>query len=96
MEINTPEDWWRLFNNCKEDILSILYDNLDTYGTFEGSTNGAKIETAILEKDHDNLLRFMNAAWFNAPEEYCWSVPNWGNFCDLMSEEWVFDEHIRS
>jgi hypothetical protein len=29
-----------------------------------------------------------------ASDSYAWSVPSWGQFCDLCSENWVFDEEM--
>lgn len=38
------------------------------------------------------LYNYLNKSWILASEAYAWSVPNWGVFCDLCSENWVFLE----
>lgn len=35
------------------------------------------------------IVRYFNGAWCLASDAYAWSVPFWGAFCDLCSEEWV-------
>jgi len=67
MNIQTPEDWWRLFHSCEKDIIRILYDNIDmNYIGFENNpnlyNNGHLLAEALIAKDHETLVRIMNVA----------------------------------
>ena len=99
--INTPDDWWKLLEEHWANIVSIFSrflpvnepvdyeDNL--VGTLEPMN--VLIERAKQDRDHYTLLRYLNAAWWAAPDKpWIHDIPSWGVLCDLCSEECVFEE----
>jgi hypothetical protein len=38
------------------------------------------------------LCRYFNVVWAMCSDAFAWSVPGWGELCDLCSEEWALDE----
>lgn len=49
------------------------------------------LEDYKLAKQHEPLIRLFNRAFHGAPDnDYIHTWKGWGAFCDLCSEEWVF------
>jgi len=50
------------------------------------------LENAKIDRDHETLHHYFNLAWLAAPDQpsiHQWVA--WDVFCDLCSENWVFD-----
>jgi len=100
--INNVGDWWAAVDGAWGDLTDIVAHHMDVFhpayevpGDAKSPPTGRDIgdELTHLKTTRDRrLARYFAAAWFMANEAYCWSVPNWGTLCDLLSEEWVFDE----
>lgn len=101
MIINTENDYWKIVDAHWDDISHIIFYHLDYFapayddpGNPTTSLTGRNIrdELDYLRSTKDKkLARYFNSVWCMASDNYAWSVPNWGRFCDLCSETWVFD-----
>jgi len=100
--INNKEDWWKLLNDNWENIKEIIFHNLDpSKPTFEepGNSNSNPTgrflydELEFLRQNQDpKMHRYLNVSWCMSSDAYAYSVASWGQFCDLCSESWVFEE----
>jgi hypothetical protein len=100
--INTVGDWWGAVDRAWGDLTDIVAHHMDMYheayevpGDAKSPPTGRNIKDEIIylkETRDRKLARYFAASWFLATENYCWSVPNWGTLCDLLSEEWVFGD----
>lgn len=89
MRINSIQDWWNGLEAINADVETILgYVDMDTrIDEFRALQKDKTIENGKL------IHGILNDAWFAAPDHpmiHTW--PNWSNFCDLCSENWVFYE----
>lgn len=105
MTINTDRDWWALLDLRWNEVKEIVFHHLDpNHPAYEipgcasskptGRTIHEELEFLKTQQTHETgctLCRYFNAVWGMASEVYAWSVPGWGDFCDLCSEEWVLD-----
>jgi len=100
MEIRTADDWWKVVDDHWPELQEIIFHHMDwkhpAYdqpGDAKSPPTGRSIseELDFLREKRDpyRLARYFNAAWGMASESYAWSVPGWGQLCDLCSEEWV-------
>ena len=105
LSIDSPENWWLMCEDRWDHILNIfqlvgLELDLTRYPI---AVNDEPVERRMpllqyLEflkrvKDHYSLIRLFNLAWDTAPDSpHIHQWPSWGVFCDLCSEEWVFQE----
>ena len=104
MEIRTPEDWWKAVEYQWPNLVVILGTWLDFQspaydipGDPRSQMTGRNVveELEYLKQTMDNrrLARYFFAAWDLASESYARSrPPGWNMLCDLLSEEWVFDD----
>ena len=102
MTIENKEDWWRYLYDHWENIKSIIFDHLEpnhsayeTPGDKNSPLTGRLLfsELEFLKENRDpKICRYLNVSWCMASDNYAWSVPSWGVFCDLCSESWVFDD----
>lgn len=102
MKINNKEDWWDGLDLRWEYILEIIAHHIDlSHEAYEipgddtSASTGRRVieELEYLRKNRDSKLhRYLNASWCMASDAYAYSVPYWGDFCDLCSEDWVFEE----
>lgn len=103
--IRTAEDWWAETNARWQDILEIfgncgapLDDTKWCDGIQEPATEHDETFVEMLTrlkdaKDGQALSRWFNLCWVAAPDRrdiHSW--PSWGVFCDLCSENWVFEQ----
>ena len=103
-EIRTPDDWWQAVEEQWAFLTVILGTWLDfkspaydVPGNPTSQMTGRNIveELEYLKRTKDNrrLARYFFAAWDLASESYARSrPPAWSTLCDLLSEEWVFNE----
>lgn len=104
MIIKTPEDWWNGVLNNWSDIVTIfencgapLGDHWWSEGIGQEPTFHDQVFLAMLtdlrdKRDHQGLHRWLNLCWLAAPDKsYIHHWPSWGLFCDLCSENWVFE-----
>ena len=101
--IKNTNDWWRTVDENWDNLKDIVFHHLDpilpTYdepGAAETPRTGRTIEGELewLKAHRDvKLHRYLNTSWCMASDSYAYSVPGWGDFCDLCSESWVFEEH---
>lgn len=99
MRIDTKDDWWSAVDGAWGDLMEIVAHHLDIFhpayevpGDATSPPTGRDVgdELVHLKKTRDRrLARYFAASWGMASEAYCWSVPNWGTLCDLLSEESV-------
>lgn len=82
--IKNIEDWWTLLNDSWDDIIEIISHCLP-------GIDLERLNELRLSRNPE-LHSYLNSAWIMASESYAWSVPGWGYFCDLCSENWVFNE----
>jgi len=97
--LDSPDAYWKLVNDGWDDLLNIIAHHLDLeYPAYESPGDPTSLMTGRnvlqeilhLHKTRDpKIARYFNAAWCLASDAYAWSVPFWGAFCDLCSEEWV-------
>ena len=102
MIIKNKEDWWNLLDIHWDNIKDIVFHHLDPNapayeipGNSESPLTGRLLflELEHLKSKRDpKIHRYLNVSWCMASDAYAWSVPSWGPFCDLCSENWVFDE----
>ena len=102
--IKTKEDWWHLLDANWENIKRIVFHHLDPNapayeepGNKDSKLTGRLLflELEALRVNRDpQMHRYLNVSWCMASDAYAYSVPSWGEFCDLCSENWVFDEEI--
>ena len=108
--IDNAADWWETLANQWDNILGIIAHVMDTdhiaYQT-PGDASSPPLTQTIMEdlvackktqtpESGHRLCRYLNGAWGLASDAYAWSVPGWGDFCDLCSEEWVFNEDAEN
>jgi hypothetical protein len=106
MTINNEQDWWDLceriwpdileiFSNCGAELRSCEYpDGAYQEPYLHDISLGELLENLKREYNGKELSRWFNLAWLSAPDRpYIHSWPNWYNFCDLCSENWVFYEN---
>lgn len=101
-DIHSPDDWWSEVDANWEHLQEIVFHHLQynhpAYvepGNDKTEETGRNIgeELEWLRESRDcRLARYLAAAWSLASDAYAWSVPGWGEFCDLCSEEWVLYE----
>ena len=103
--IQTKEDWWancngiwddilQLFELCGAELASKIWPD-DVGKPLTTHTESLEDFLTRLKTDQDGieLSRYFNLAWMAAPDaKHIHSWPNWGNFCDLCSENWVFQD----
>lgn len=83
MKIETPNDWWSVLDKNWVHIVKIL----DMYLPIRD----ADVLSAKESRDHAKLLRYLNDAWYVAPDIHeIHKIPGWTVLCDLCSEDWVF------
>jgi hypothetical protein len=102
MEIRNKDDWWNVVVHHWDYLLGILADKLDFSCTaFEIPGDGKSESTGrivVEELEHlkynrdAKLARYFHAAWGLSSDSYAYSVPGWGQLCDLCSEEYVLYE----
>jgi len=105
IEIESKSDWWETLEKNWVQILQILERFLPMSDiAFEdpgnamskplvGITGYVDVEKAKEASDHSKLLKYLNGAWFSAPDrKWIHSIPGWSTLCDLCSESWVFDD----
>lgn len=101
MVIKDFETWWLCCEAEWDGLMEIVFHTMDSEapahewpGKAETPKTGRTIseELEFLKKQRSAksgfmLCRYFNAAWAMSSEAYAWSVPSWGSFCDLCSEE---------
>ena len=107
MKITNIETYWKVVDENWDDLLNIIFHHIDPrHQAYEepGQSDSKMIfrngklvtileEVLFLKKNRDRkLVRYFTSTWCLASDAYAWSVQGWGTFCDLCSEEWVFDE----
>lgn len=100
--IKNKEDWWTLLNEHWIYIRDIVFNSISPFapayelpGNAKTKPTGRTIdgELEYLRETKDpKMHNYLNKAWCMSSDAYAWSVPSWGAFCDLCSENWVFDE----
>lgn len=98
----TKAEWWSNVDSAWDDLLEIIAHHLslsspahETPGDGATPKTGRTIlqELSHLKETRDSkLARYFSAVWCLASDAYAWSVPGWGEFCDLCSEEYVLVE----
>lgn len=106
-KIESPESWWKALEENWQDLLDIVrrfvpmrevipdaiaeqFNNPEKY-------KGRNAEEVLLEaKEEKNwpvVRKFLSAAWMDAPDKlWIHGIKCWYLFCDLLSEDWVFNE----
>jgi hypothetical protein len=97
--ISDSETYWATVDKWWDQLLEIASHHLDLQSpAFEkpGDPESAMTGRTVLEEliflkraRNKKLPRYFNAIWGMASESYAWSVPGWGQLCDLCSEEGV-------
>lgn len=103
--IQTPEDWWGLYDDRLADIEEIIRN---VYGPnalysfmwqekmhWDGDSATLRDEMTALRflENGQELSSLLNKVWCDAPDTpHIHSWPGWQDFCDLCSENWVFYE----
>ena len=100
--IKNKEDWWQIVDDNWGYLKDIVFHHLDPNapayviaGDRTSTLTGNLLfkELEILKETRDpKLHRYLNISWCMASDAYAYSVAGWGQFCDLCSEGWVFDE----
>lgn len=106
--INTQEDWWEAVDENWDDLLDVFYRYLPmtmaaaNNGALAkamniNALNPMSVEGAACrayeEANYEAMKILLFAAWERAPDsESIHDVKGWDVLCDLLSEEWVFDE----
>ena len=100
--INNKEEWWKLLDEHWDNIRDIIFHHLDPNApsyTIPGDNKSALTglllfkELEVLRDARDpKLNRYLNVSWCMASDTYAYSVPSWSQFCNLCSENWVFEE----
>jgi len=100
--IKNENDWWDLLDAYWGDILEIVFHHLDpNHPAYEipGDANSPVTGRVLHEelvylklKKNPKIHRYLNVSWCMASDTYAYSVSGWSQFCDLCSENWVFDE----
>jgi len=101
-EIKNKKDWWQVVDDNWDCLLEIVLHHMKFAApAYEkpGDDKSPKTGRTILEEldflrkiRNPKLVRYFSASWCMASDAYAWSVPGWGAFCDLCSEEWIFNE----
>lgn len=106
--VSSVDDWWAKCNSNWENILNIFEkvgapmgrseDDRwwsDTFGKpdiFHEKCLAQTLEDLRAAKNGLALHQLFHQAWYNAPSRaYAWT--GWMVFCDLISEDWVFDSN---
>lgn len=99
--IDDANDWWETVDGQWSNLLEIIGHHLDLYapayfvpGDSESTPTGRTIleELEFLVDRHDSkLAAYLGDAWCMASNAYAYSVPGWGDFCDLCSERGVLE-----
>ena len=97
--LDSADAYWKSVNDGWDDLLNIIAHHIDLNspahdipgdGTSPLTMRTVLEELIHLKKTQDpKIVRYFAAAWCLASDAYAWSVPFWGSFCDLCSEEWV-------
>lgn len=100
--IATKEKYWQAVEDNWEYLMSIVFHHLDDSGpAYQEPGDSKSLKTGrnireelefLKETKNPKLADYFNDAWCLASDNYAWSVPKWGLFCDLCSETWVFEE----
>jgi len=100
--IASKEDWWNLVDSTWDDLREIVFHHISPWApAHEAPGDAASPRTGRIVEDELEHLRatrdkrlhcYLNVSWCMASDSYAWSVANWGAFCDLCSESWVFQE----
>lgn len=107
MEIKSKEDWWTsldnnwpnivaIFSNCGAPLDGNMWsDGIGKEVTYHSEIFIVMIERLKKERNGSELHHWLNLCWFAAPDsEYIHHWPSWSAFCDLCSEDWVFEEEV--
>lgn len=93
--INNYDDWWKLVNDNWQYLFRILdmYLPLNEHTTYDGQIIEESLAahiTILKEIGNNDLVRYFNRAWMNAPDNpSIHHIPAWEILCDLCSEEWA-------
>lgn len=94
MDIKTPEDWWTLAIERRDDfkkVCKLVYSDPDRC-----NAEIKIMDAAYQDKNHDMLHYTLEQIWSDAPDApmiHQW--PSWFQLCDLCSEFWVFGEESK-
>lgn len=104
MSICCLEDWWETVEKRWDDLVytaSICLD-LTAQATTDLKADSHPIGKTILQdmldckkdrKDGRRLRTYFFAIWDSAPDSrQIHSYPAWTELCELLSEDWVFEE----
>jgi len=107
--INNANDWWGLVDANWPHIVDIfdrcgapLGDHWWSEGIGLEATYHEEVLLAFLtrlrdERDGEQLSRWFNLCWIAAPDTpsiHSWRF--WSDFCDLCSENWVFEPEAET
>lgn len=104
--IEDAQTWWGTLDDAWPDILVILdrflgqrtpsgarvggLSVLADANTIQGRSVLQVVEVARRDRDHETLLKYLNAAWWAAPDApWIHEVPGWSDLCELCSEDWA-------
>lgn len=105
MAPETAEEWWTLLDDRWDYLLEIIGHHLDfdhqafdppgtpieRGGKFTGRNVMAELHHLKRTRDR-RMARYLHATWGLASDAYAWSVPAWGDLCDLCSEDWCLND----
>jgi len=101
-EPRTAADWWDIVEDQWSNLLAIIFHHIEAShaayeepGNAKSPATGRTIReelTHLRDVKDTKLCRYFAAAWCLASDAYAWSVPGWGQLCDLCSEEYVLYE----
>lgn len=105
--IKTPEDWWEVLNKNWDNIYNIfwmvfpmdkpvpkdLYELTNKNNPIVADSFQIDILRAKNDKDYDDLLKYLSAAWDFLPDRPdTREIDGFFILCDLCSEAWVFEK----
>ncbi len=104
MIINSENDWWNVLESHWPNIIEIFYncgapldekmwsDGIGIPVSYHPRTFIGTLETLKMNHNGVELHHFLQLCWLAAPDKsYIHQWPSWGAFCDLCSEDWVFE-----
>ena len=103
MQITNQQSYWQAVDENWKNLLNICFHfnhlnpacaAYETPGDSNSPSTGRNLiaELEFLKQTKNpKLASYFNTVWCAASDNYAWSVPAWGIFCDLCSETWVFE-----